>query len=232
MPLIERYVLQRARLYLLSRARRARRLAVGHPGPAPARRRDRQGPGDLDLPADDAAGASRAVQVVAPIAFLAAAILTLNGLTNDSELPVIAAAGASRSTINRPILVLGLFVMLAVAFSYHVLAPASLAVLRELVTRVRADVIATLVQDGGFRTIDNGLTMHIREKAPDGSFRDIFVSDDRNPKRSLQYSAAHGLLLERRRRVLSGPAERRPHPPGPRQAARPTSSTSRPMPSI
>ena len=47
-------------------------------------------------------------------------------------------------------------------------APASLSTLRALVTRVRADVIATLVQDGGFRTVEDGLTMHIREKAPDG----------------------------------------------------------------
>ncbi len=136
------------------------------------------------------------LQVVAPIAFLIAAILTLNGLTNDSELPVIAAAGASRSTINRPILVLGLFVMLAVAFSYHVVAPASLAALRELVTRVRADLIATLVQDGGFRTVDNGLTVHIREKEPDGSFRDIFVSDTRSNDETIHYSAARGILLE------------------------------------
>jgi lipopolysaccharide export system permease protein len=137
------------------------------------------------------------IQVVAPIAFLAAAILTLNGLTNDSELPVIAAAGASRSTINRPILVLGLFVTLGLAISYHVIAPASLGVLRELVTHVRANVIAALVQDGGFRSVDEGLTMHIREKAPDGSFRDIFINDDRDPKETAQYSAAHGLLLER-----------------------------------
>jgi lipopolysaccharide export system permease protein len=136
------------------------------------------------------------IQVVAPVAFLAAAILTLNGLTNDSELPVIAAAGASRTAVNRPILVLGLFVTLAVAFSYHVVAPASLAVLRELITHVRADVIAALVQDGGFRTVDQGFTMHIREKAPDGSFRDIFISDDRDPNETLQYSASHGLLLE------------------------------------
>jgi lipopolysaccharide export system permease protein len=137
------------------------------------------------------------VQVVAPISFLTAAILTLNSLTNDSELPVIAAAGASRATINRPILVLGIFVALVLSFSYHVVAPASLAVLRELVTHVRADVIAALVQDGGFRSVDQGLTMHIREKAPDGSFRDIFVDDARNPQEALQYSAVQGLLLDR-----------------------------------
>ena len=38
---------------------------------------------------------------------------------------------------------LGLIVMLAVAFSYHVLTPASLANFRALLTEVRADVIAT-----------------------------------------------------------------------------------------
>ena len=36
------------------------------------------------------------VQIVAPIAFLVATIVTLNSLTTDSELPVISAAGASR----------------------------------------------------------------------------------------------------------------------------------------
>ena len=137
------------------------------------------------------------IQAVAPIAFLAAAILTLNGLTNDSELPVIAAAGAARSAVSRPILVLGLFVTLGVAISYHVIAPASLAALREILTHIHADVIAALVQDGGFRSVDQGLTMHIREKAPDGSFHDIFVSDDRNPKETVQYNAVQGVLLER-----------------------------------
>lgn len=136
-------------------------------------------------------------QAIAPVAFLVGVVVTLNGLTSDSELPVISAAGASRKAVNRPVLVLGAIVMIAVALSYHVLAPASLSALRALLSRVRADVIATLVQDGGFRTVADGLTMHIREKTPDGGFSDIFVSDDRNPNESLQYSAARGMLLER-----------------------------------
>jgi lipopolysaccharide export system permease protein len=134
-------------------------------------------------------------QQIAPIALLAAAIIALNSLTSDSELPVISAAGASQKAVKRPILVLGTIVMLAVALSHHVLAPASFSVFRELVTRVRADVIATFVQEGGFRTVDDGLTMHIREKAPDGSFRGIFVNDNRDPNLSLQFSAGHGMLL-------------------------------------
>jgi lipopolysaccharide export system permease protein len=136
-------------------------------------------------------------QVIAPVAFLVAVIVTLNNLTSDSELPVISAAGASRKAVNRPVLALGILVMVAVAISYHVLAPASLSTLRALLSRVRADVIATLVQDGGFRTVADGLTMHIRDKTADGGFSDIFVSDDRNADESLQYSAARGVLLER-----------------------------------
>ena len=38
--------------------------------------------------------------------------------------------------------------------------------------------------------------MHFRAKAPDGSFRDIFVNDERDPKESVTFTAARGLLLQ------------------------------------
>jgi lipopolysaccharide export system permease protein len=136
------------------------------------------------------------VQIVAPAAFLVGSIVTLNSLAVDSELPVVAAAGAPRTAVNRPIIVLAAAVTIAVAVSHHVLAPASLANLRSLLTRVRADVIATLVQGGGFREVDEGLTMHFRERTADDSFRDVFVHDERNPEESLSFSAARSILLE------------------------------------
>jgi lipopolysaccharide export system permease protein len=136
------------------------------------------------------------VQVVAPIAFLVATIVTLNNLGSDGELPVISAAGGPPRSVNRPILLLGIIVMALVAFSYHVLAPASLSKFRQLLTQVRADVIATLVQEGGFRAVDEGLTMHFRDKTPDGSFRDVFIDDQRNPEEAVTFSAASGVLLE------------------------------------
>lgn len=136
------------------------------------------------------------VQVVAPIALLVAIIVTLNSLTNDSELPVISAAGASPKAVNRPIILLTLLVMAFVAFSYHVLVPASLSKFRQLLTQVRADVIATLVQEGGFRAVDDGLTMHFRDKAPDGSFNDVFVDDQRNPDEAVTFTASSGVLLQ------------------------------------
>ena len=63
------------------------------------------------------------VQVIAPIAYLVATIVTLNNLGSDGELPVMSAAGASPKAVNRPIILLGMVVMIAVAFSHHVLAP-------------------------------------------------------------------------------------------------------------
>jgi lipopolysaccharide export system permease protein len=136
------------------------------------------------------------IQIVAPIALLVAIITTLNSLTNESELPIISAAGASHKAINRPIIVLGVVVMLAVAFSHHVLAPASLSAFRTLLARVRADVIATLVQDGGFRALENGLTMHFRQRTADGSFRGVFINDERDAQEPRTFSAARGVLLE------------------------------------
>lgn len=136
------------------------------------------------------------VQVVAPIAFLVATIVALNNLGNDGELPVISAAGASPRAVSRPIIVLGVTVMLLVAFSHHVVAPASLTKFRQILTQVRADVIATLVQEGGFRAVDDGLTMHFRDKAPDGSFRDIFIDDQRDPEEALTFTAGSGVLLQ------------------------------------
>lgn len=136
------------------------------------------------------------VQIVAPAALLVASVVILNSLASDSELPVVSAAGASPKAVKRPIVVLGVLVMLAVAISHHFLAPASLTNLRTLLTSVRADVIATLVQGGGFREVDDGLTLHFRDRAADGSFRDVFVNDERNPNESLTFTAGRGMLIQ------------------------------------
>jgi lipopolysaccharide export system permease protein len=136
------------------------------------------------------------IQVIAPIAFLIATVFVLNGLNSDSEMPAMTAAGASRWTIARPVFVLAFLVTLAVSLLHNVISPISLSGLRLMIIQVRADLIATLVKDGGFRTVEDGLTIHIREKAPDGRFLGIFVSDDRKPEESLQYIAKTGVLLE------------------------------------
>ncbi len=136
------------------------------------------------------------IQIIAPIAFMVAAVFILNSLNSDSEMAAMTASGASRRTIAQPVFVLAILVTLGVSLLHNVVAPVSLSSLRLLIIQVRADLIATLVKDGGFRTVEDGLTIHIREKSADGRFLGIFVSDDRKPDESLQYIAKTGILLE------------------------------------
>ena len=136
------------------------------------------------------------IQVIAPIAFLIAAVFVLNGLNSDSEMAAMTASGASRRMIGRPFFVMAFAVAIALSLLYNVVSPISLSGLRLLIIQVRADLIAALVKDGGFRSVEDGLTIHIREKAPDGRFLGIFVNDDRKPSESLQYIAKSGVLLE------------------------------------
>jgi len=136
------------------------------------------------------------MQVIAPIAFLVATVFVLNGLNSDSEMAAMMASGASRRTVGRPVFVLAFLITFGVSLLHNVISPVSLSGLRLLIIQVRADLIATLVKDGGFRTVEDGLTIHIRKKAADGRFLGIFVSDDRKDSESLQYIAKTGLLLE------------------------------------
>jgi lipopolysaccharide export system permease protein len=136
------------------------------------------------------------IENIAPVAFLIATLVVVNLPNSDSERAVMACAGASRRVVARPVLAFAALLLAALAFIQHVAAPASMWSLRQLITQVRADLIAAMVRDGDFRSVQRGLTVHVRERAADGSFRGIFVSDERNPDEALQYAAENGLLLD------------------------------------
>ncbi|MHA1190324.1 MAG: LptF/LptG family permease [Alphaproteobacteria bacterium] len=140
------------------------------------------------------------IQIIAPIAFIIGLLMALSDLHSDSELTAITASGAPRRTILRPIGLAASMLTLFLYLSHLLVTPLSTSGLREMVYRVRADLISSAVQDGGFRSLEGGkLTLHIRERVADGSFAGIFVSDLRKEGESVQYVAARGALLERDR---------------------------------
>ena len=137
------------------------------------------------------------IQIIVPIAFMIGLLVVLHELHEDSELTAMTASGAPRRTILRPIMLAALLLSALLYVSYMLITPLSTAGLRELVYRVRADLVSNLVQDGGFRSLEGGkLTLHIRERLADGSFAGIFVSDARKEGENVQYVAARGALLE------------------------------------
>ena len=136
------------------------------------------------------------VMVIAPIAFLIATVHVLNKMSSDSEIIVMNAAGMSPWILFRSFLAAALVVSLLVALISAYFAPQGLRMLREWLTEVRANVVTTVLQPGRFTTIENHVTIHIRQRRANGQLAGIFLDDQRNPKERLTVLAEAGELVD------------------------------------
>lgn len=136
------------------------------------------------------------VMVIAPIAFLIAMAHTLNKMSSDSEVIVMNAAGMSPWILFRSFLWAAIIVALLVATISAYFAPKGLRTLREWLTEVRANVVTTILQPGRFTTLENGVTIHVRQRRADGQLAGIFLDDQRNPKERLTVLAEAGELVD------------------------------------
>jgi lipopolysaccharide export system permease protein len=135
------------------------------------------------------------IQLTAPMALFLAITYTLNKLNGDSELIVMGAAGFSQWQLFRPLFLFALVVTTATAFLSIEGGPLSVRMLREQLAVVNADIISNVAQPGRFAALDRGLTFHIRERAPGGTLRGIFVNDSRDPKGVTTYIADRGQIV-------------------------------------
>ncbi|SDU16617.1 LPS export ABC transporter permease LptF [Stappia sp. ES.058] len=139
---------------------------------------------------------------IAPFALLIALIVVLNTLSNDSELIVINASGASRTVLMRPVISFAIMVSLFCATLSLSLAPLGLSTLRDEITRVRVDLVANIVRPGRFIGIEDGLTFHIRNRSGDGQLDGLLMHDDRAEDTVFTYEAARGRIVEAAGRTL------------------------------
>jgi len=136
------------------------------------------------------------ILVIAPIALLIAVAHTLNKLSTDSEIIVMNAAGMSPWLLFRAFLSVAVAVSILVMAISAYFAPKGLRMLGERLTEVRADVVSNLVQPGRFATIENGVTMRIRERRSNGQLAGIFLDDQRDPAQRVTMIADDGELLD------------------------------------
>jgi lipopolysaccharide export system permease protein len=137
------------------------------------------------------------VPVVIPFAICIAVAQTLSMMNTDSELVVISAAGSSRMSTIRPILFLALGASILSFAVDNGIDPYARQRARELVSSARADLLSTVVQEGSFRKIDEGLFVQIGERRPDGRLGGIFVADSREKNIDLVYYAKDGAVVDR-----------------------------------
>jgi lipopolysaccharide export system permease protein len=132
------------------------------------------------------------VQIIAPIALMIAVAHVLNKLGNDSELIVMNSSGMPPWVLFRPFLAVGIVVSLLVAAISTYVSPWGLRELRRWATEVRADLVSNIVQPGRFSKIEDKLTLHIRERRPNGQLLGIIIDDQRNPKERVTILAEQG----------------------------------------
>ncbi|WP_137132882.1 LptF/LptG family permease [Rhizobium sp. FY34] len=134
------------------------------------------------------------IPVVLPFAIVIGVTQTLNTMNNDSEFAVIDAAGAARSIIYRPVIVLAIL-MAGVSFiTTNFLEPASRVRAREMVAEAYADLLSSVIEEKSFRSIEDGLFVQISERHSGRVLIGIFMVDYRDPAWDLIYYAREGSI--------------------------------------
>jgi lipopolysaccharide export system permease protein len=136
--------------------------------------------------------------LIAPIALLIASIHVLNRLASDSELIVMTAGGAPVWGLLKPLGLLALLVALAVSAVNHWAGPWSQRLLREYTLLVRSDLIGQVIQPWRFTEPEAKLTIHIRDRAPNGELLGLLLHDARDPKQVASYLAERAQIIKQR----------------------------------
>src|SRR5690606_19876031 len=114
----------------------------------------------------------------------------------DSELPIISASGGSWAVVLRPILAIALIMTVVVASITLYFSPLTQRAGRNLTAEINSDLLTSVIREGQFLQLGNGLTLHIKERNPDRSLSGIFVADEREPTETVIYLADRGMVLD------------------------------------
>jgi len=134
------------------------------------------------------------IPIVLPFAVVIGIAQTLTAMNNDSELAVIDAAAAPRSTLLKPVL---FFAALMSVFSFTVsnfVEPQVRGAARTMVAAAYADLLSSVIEEKNFRSIQDGLMVEISERHSGRILRGIFIVDQRDPAFDLVYYAREGAV--------------------------------------
>lgn len=153
------------------------------------------------------------IRMVLPIAVFGAAVWVTNRLNNESELTVMQATGFSPRRMARPALVFGLIAAAMMTALTHFLLPASINQLAVREAEVARNATARLLTEGSFLHPADGVAFFISEIDNDGTLREVFLSDQRDPEQHIIYTGARAFLIRDEDQanliMLDGIAQRR-----------------------
>ena len=136
------------------------------------------------------------LQVLSPLALFAVTLFTLIRMQSDKELMVMQAVGMSPKDIMRPVFKMAaVLTVFGYLFSVFII-PMSNTELREMKWKIRNDLSHLLLQEGQFNSVGNGLTLYVKERAPDGTVKGILAYDAKDPKQVSILSANYGIVFQ------------------------------------
>ena len=129
-----------------------------------------------------------------PFVLMMSMILVLISLINDSELNAIYAAGVSNFQVLKPFLKFAIVIMLILYGLSLYGSPTSLKLFRNEILKVKFDLVANIMKPGQFHQIQDGLTIHMKNRSGRGQLQSLLLDDQRNPKRHVSYIAKNGIF--------------------------------------
>ena len=133
--------------------------------------------------------------ILAPVALFIAILQTFNRLNADSELVNFSSSRMSPWRMLRPVFGFSCLVALLTLALTAWAMPESSRILRDIVTQIRADFVAKIVQAGKFNTLERNVVFHYREKSGD-ALVGVFIQDARDPAMTVAYIAERGQVVE------------------------------------
>lgn len=135
------------------------------------------------------------LSILAPIALFLALLIVFNRLSSEREIVVVSASGGSPVHLLRAVMTAALIVSFLVALVGHAIAPPAQRAWRYLISEVRADLLASVVKEGSFSSIQEGVTFHMRAREPGGVLADIMIADTREFPAETIYFAQRGTIV-------------------------------------
>ena len=126
--------------------------------------------------------------IVLPIALTISALHTIATLNESSELTVASASGLSRLSILKPFLFAAFLVSFLIYLLSVWLSPLSLSQMRSRITQVRVDIVSTVLQEGQFGELSDGVTLHVSGRGTSGKLRGLFIRDSRTDEETIYLS--------------------------------------------
>lgn len=125
----------------------------------------------------------RFFEIIIPLSLMAAILFVYNRMTTDSELIVIRAVGYDPASLAKPAFLLSIFTMVFLLINTLWIAPQAVSGMQKMSQTVKAQFSTALFREGVFNQMGQGLTVYIRERAPDGTLLGVMIHDSREKNR-------------------------------------------------